>query len=357
MTNPRRATAAILLLLLLASHASADADPRAEAGAPAQDAGALSPEARAGMAQALVTRWRYYVERTYGVPADTWAERMAPALALADPTNLREAISRDTFEGAMAAAGGAGMRLSDAKAIDALAAAESDAGTLALGSLAQDLVYTPIQPCRIIDTRNTGFGAIAANTSRSFIAISVPNYSNQGGSSTNCGIQGVSASAVAIHLTAVAPAGAGYATVYPHGTPPPLAASLNYAGGDIVNNAVIVKIPNPLSSNDMTIYTFAASHFVADIVGYFAPPASTALQCISSTTLTRTIFPLETYSLDAHECFAGYTQVSVYCNSNSPSVRLVGQSHATRTCTFSNVSSSLNGDVRATSTCCRVPGR
>jgi len=357
MTNASRATAAIVLLFLLSSHASADPVPRAQAGAPSPDAGALTPEAHERMAEALVTRWRYYVERTYGVPADTWADRMAPALALADPANLREAMSRDTFEGAMAAAGGAGMRLSDAKAIDILAASEDDAGTLALGSLAQDLVYTPIQPCRIIDTRNTAFGAIAANTSRSFIAISVPNYSNQGGSSTNCGIQGVSASAVAIHLTAVAPAGAGFATVYPHGTPQPLAASLNYAGGDIINNAVIVKIPNPLSSNDMTIYTFAASHFVADIVGYFAPPAATALQCLSTTSLSNKIFPLETYPIVAPACFAGYTQVSVYCNSNSPDVRLIGQSQSTRTCTFRNVSTTVDGDVRATSTCCRVPGR
>ncbi|MDZ4054670.1 MAG: hypothetical protein U1E24_15615 [Phenylobacterium sp.] len=357
MNNPSRATPALLLLFLLSSQACADPAPRAEAGAHGLDASALGPEARGRMAEALVTRWRHYVERTYGIPADTWAERMAPALALADATNLREAMSRDTFEGAMAAAGGAGMRLSDAKAIDALAAADDDAGTLALGSLAQDLVYTPIQPCRIIDTRNTGFGAIAANTSRSFIAISVPNYSNQGGSSTNCGIQGVSATAVAIHLTAVAPAGAGFATVYPHGTPQPLAASLNYAGGDIVNNAVIVKIPNPLSSNDMTIYSFAASDFVADIVGYFAPPASTALQCISTSTLWRRIFPLETYPIDGPACFAGYTQVSVYCDSDSPDVRLIGQRQATRTCTFRNVSASVDGDVRATTTCCRVPGR
>lgn len=357
MKNPSRATAAMLLSFLLSGHAAADPAPRAEAGERSSDAGALTQEAPGRMAEALVTRWRYYVERTYGVPADTWADRMAPALALADPDNLREAISRDTFEGAMAAAGGAGMRLSDAEAIDALAAAEDDAGTLALGSLSQDLVYTPIQPCRIIDTRNTGFGAIAANTSRSFIAISVPDYSNQGGSSTNCGIQGISASAVAIHLTAVAPAGAGFATVYPHGTPQPLAASLNYAGGDIVNNALIVKIPNPLSTNDLTIYSFAASHFVADIVGYFAPPASTALQCTFTTGLSKKIFPLEVYTLDAPACYSGYTQVSVYCNSGSPSVRLIGQSYANRTCTFTNESSSLDGDVRATTTCCRVPGR
>jgi hypothetical protein len=357
MTNPSRATAAILLLFLLSSHVAAEPAQRVDAGVPTPDAGALTPEARERMAEALVTRWRYYVERTYGVPADTWADRMAPALALADPTNLREAMSRDTFEGAMAAAGGAGMRLSDAKAIDILAAAEDDAGTLALGSLAQDLVYTPIQPCRIIDTRSTAFGAIAANTSRSFIAISVPNYSNQGGSSTNCGIQGVSASAVAIHLTAVAPAGAGFATVYPHGTPQPLAASLNYAGGDIVNNAMIVRIPNPLSSNDMTIYSFAASHFVADIVGYFAPPASTALQCTFTTGVSTKIFPLENYSIEAPACSTGFTQVSVYCNSSSPNVRLIGQGQANRTCNFTNVSTTVDGDVRATTTCCRVPGR
>ncbi len=56
-----------------------------------------------------------------------------------------------------------------------------------LGSLSTDLVYTPVTPCRIMDTRNPGSisGILAAGTTRSFIAWG-SSYAAQGGAATNC---------------------------------------------------------------------------------------------------------------------------------------------------------------------------
>ncbi len=311
---------------------------------------------RAQMTRAFSTKWGKYVQRVYGVPADVWTQRMAPNFAKADPDNLRNALARDTFEGAMAELGGAGNRLSDDKAIDVLAAANGGTPTpQTLGALGNDLVYTPIAPCRILDTRSTAAGAIAGNSTRSFVAINASNFTSQGGSATNCGTLGLSATAVAINLTAVTPSGAGYATAYPFGTAQPVAASVNYAAGAIVNNALITQIPNPLSSFDFTVYTFAQSHYVADIVGYFAPPVATALQCVDTANTTVTgIVAGGTANAVAPACAAGYTMTATNCESSSWLVPFVFF-HA-GTCSARN-NDTTPQDIRASRTCCRVPGR
>ena len=120
------------------------------------------------------------------------------------------------------------------------------------------------------------------------------------------------ASAVAINLTAVTPTGAGYATVYPFGSAQPLAASVNYAAGAIVNNALIVQIP---TTSDFTIYTYAESHYVADIVGYFAPPQATELDCTHTTAQVSVVALIVT--VEAPACPATYSMVSVGCTGSS----------------------------------------
>lgn len=84
---------------------------------------------------------------------------------------------------------------------------------------------------------------------------------------------------MALNVTAVTPDRAGYATVFPFGAAQPLASSVNYAGGAIVNNAIITKVPNPLVASDFSIFSYGQAHYVVDIVGYFAAPQNTPLDC------------------------------------------------------------------------------
>jgi hypothetical protein len=322
----------------------------------AADAAPLTARQRSDLSRAFITKWGYYVQRVHEVPLDTWAERMAPGLAKADPSNLRAAMQRETFEGAMAELAGAGQELSDDAAINLLAAANGGGdGTQTLGALTNDLVYTPVAPCRIIDTRSTAAGAIAGNSTRNFVAINASNFTSQGGSATNCGTLGLNATAVAVNLTAVTPSTAGYATAYPFGTAQPVAASVNYGAGAIVNNALIIQIPNPLSSFDFTIYTFAQSHYVADIVGYFAPPVATAVQC-TETVNTDLIITANggTGNANAPACPAGYTQTATNCETTSWLMPIVY--FQSGTCSARN-GDTINQTLRASRTCCRVPGR
>ena len=87
-------------------------------------------------------------------------------LASRTPVNFQRALQRSTFEGAMATLDGAGHKLSDNKVIDVLAASDTLIGPYALGNLDKDLVFTAVEPCRIVDTRSTPAGAIAAKVSK-----------------------------------------------------------------------------------------------------------------------------------------------------------------------------------------------
>lgn len=319
-----------------------------------------SPKERAELTRQFVRKWGAYVQRVYGVRVGTWAERMAPTFAKIDGENFRRAVARDTFEGAMAELSGRGEQLTDRQASARLASAGG--GEKLLGDLNADLVYTPITPCRIADTRVTGGGPITAGGTRSFFSVNTNNYTVQGGSATNCGLLGVNASAIAINITAVSPSAAGYATVYPFGTTQPLAASVNYTAGAIVNNAIITRIPNPLQSSDFTVFSFAQAHYVIDIVGYFAPPQATPLQCVDTGLQTFTIAGNTTNFFDNPACPVGYKATTPYCWTGSSGVYSQGSGFngnlaTTNTfCAWQNTNAGSQ-TVFGGNVCCRVPGR
>ena len=82
-----------------------------------------------------------------------------------------------------------------------------------LGDNFRDLVYTPVAPCRIVDTR-AGGGALAGGAVRLFEVDS--SDLTAGGSSTGCGIPLGVAQAVEMTIIAVLPAGSGYLTAWGH---------------------------------------------------------------------------------------------------------------------------------------------
>jgi hypothetical protein len=376
MSNAYRYPVVVVALALAAVAADAYAqraggigdEPRGDSAASTIQA-ALTPKQRGGLTRQFVTKWGGYMQRLYGVPVKVWAMRMVPTFVTVDPSNFRRALARDTFEGALSELKGVGHRLDDARVIDRLARGKTgSAATQAwiaakvLGEVSRDLVYTPIVPCRIVDTRLTPAGRIESQSTRDFIAINQPDYSAQGGSATDCGTLGLQATAIALNATAVLPAEAGYATLYSYGSPRPLASSLNYRIGFSINSGLIVRIPNPQSAADFTIYTYAPADYVVDIVGYFAPPEATPLGC-TSTFVTQNVAANGLFDTQIPSCPTGYTVTGAGC----------------RTQGFNEVSWSINGlyrsggniatlcsgqnlttgtiTIEGTAQCCRVPGR
>jgi len=148
---------------------------------------------------------------------------------------------------------------------------EDGLGLSSLGDSQADLVYTPVTPCRIIDTRIAG-GTIAAGTTRSFL-VTGTNYSTQGGRATGCGVPFGPTTAAVVNFVAVNPGGAGNLRVTPFGSPMPLASIINFTAGVNLANGLVVATCNPSSAtctSDITIQAdVSATQLVADVQGYF----------------------------------------------------------------------------------------
>ena len=146
----------------------------------------------------------------------------------------------------------------------------------ALGDPESDLLFVPVAPCRIIDTRLAG-GLMAANQVRHFEVAGTANFEAQGGKAGGCGIPlGATtplAAAVVINVIAVGPQGAGHLRAWEFGQAAPNASIINYANVSGLNiaNGVVVPISGVASTDkDLTIdANISATFVVADITGYF----------------------------------------------------------------------------------------
>ncbi|HVR97913.1 MAG TPA: hypothetical protein VMW27_14945 [Thermoanaerobaculia bacterium] len=146
----------------------------------------------------------------------------------------------------------------------------------ALGSSETELLFVPVAPCRIIDTRLAG-GPIGANQTRAFEVAGTANFAAQGGAASGCGIPlGASdplAPAVVINFIAVAPGGPGDLRAWEFGQPAPNASVINYANvtGLNIANGVIVPIAgvSTLDKDLNIVADVSGTHVVADVTGYF----------------------------------------------------------------------------------------
>jgi hypothetical protein len=147
--------------------------------------------------------------------------------------------------------------------------ADSSAPPPVLGSTTEDFVYTPVNPCRIIDTRKAG-GKIGSLSYRNFF-VHGPSLTGQGGYSGGCIAPRGEPRGVHINIVAVNSTAPGYLTVWPYNATRPLAAVLNYSPTDKtdpISNAFTVKT-NYGGGFDISVYAYRQTHVVADVMGYY----------------------------------------------------------------------------------------
>jgi hypothetical protein len=150
-----------------------------------------------------------------------------------------------------------------------------------LGDSSRDLVYTPIRPCRVFDTRVVG-GPLAAGEARNFdVAVGGASLTRQGGNGSGCGIPTGRATSVMINLTAEQASGPGnlraWAVSDPQ-TPQPFASALNYGaviGVKGLGNTSAVQLCDPAlddcSAGDLRIQAnLNGTDVVGDVFGYFS---------------------------------------------------------------------------------------
>jgi hypothetical protein len=220
---------------------------------------------RAQWVYRIVAKWGAHVQEAYRTDPRRWADSMAQVFAKASPDALKRAAEARTFAA-----------MNDALLTPlspvGTSAPRSASGGKALGDPDRDLVYVPVAPCRILDTRNVG-GPIAANSVRDFDLADAVRYSTQGGDTSNCNVGNKgSFAAAAINFTVVNPNAAGYITAFAYLASQPTAATINYVAGDIRNGFTIVRLDQSAATNEFSVYSFAQTHLVADVVGYFINP-------------------------------------------------------------------------------------
>ena len=140
-------------------------------------------------------------------------------------------------------------------------------------STSEPLLYSPIAPCRIVDTRSAG-GIISASSGRNFyVHGSAATISAQGGNAAGCQAPMGEPRAAHINMVAVDPNGKGNLQAFPKGASPGAGMTVNYNTIDTnLANAGSVKTSFN-TGTDITVYSGVSSaHTVIDVLGYYYDP-------------------------------------------------------------------------------------
>jgi hypothetical protein len=120
--------------------------------------------------------------------------------------------------------------------------------------------FFTLTPCRMADTRNPngpyGGPALQAGVERDLVVAG------------QCGVP-TSARAVAFNVTVTQPTAPGNIILFPAGTSPPLASTLNYRPGQTRANNAIARLGSGGALAVLCEQSAGTTHFIIDVTGYF----------------------------------------------------------------------------------------
>ena len=331
--------ASVSLFAMPTAFAQVATGPLSELPSPEQQAAQQIQQDKASYAAAIVARWQDAAKAS-DKSDPNYAVDMFTALMKMGPDNLLLAGQASTYEAML----------------DVVK--QGSRAPRALGDFGDDLVFTPVAPCRLVDTRVAG-GFMNAGTARTFDVDNTVSFAFQGGNPGPCGVPFNVAAAAAMNFTVTGTTGSGHLTAWGLGTQP-LASTLNYVAGDTVANSTVIPVV-PGGGNDFSVFVAAGAHVVVDVVGYFAAPVATALNCVQSTLATTVVANLGNINFNANACPAGFTAVSLTCHATLFFGGTEWTGFGLRT-TGSNDCQGVNNSgvsqtYNAAFTCCRIPGR
>ncbi len=360
--------ACLLGVAALAGTASAAAIPEDAAIEAASNKAAFAPSALLAVDQHRAT----VVERIVA----EWGDKLVAANAGVNREQLREmlfAMRADQLLAASLAGSLSGLRDVLANALSGnprQAPGLEVAGAEDLGNPNLDLVYTPVTPCRLFDTRASqgGLGTPALNVRRTYGAITpVTNQGGPGGCAAGAG-----AAVALIQIGTLTPSGNGLLQAGPQGAASFPNALILYQPGDQYGTAVAISL-NPANGQFDLVEQFATADLYGDLLGYFRAPGATALDC--ATQQNAVTVNAGTFDDVSVTCAAGYTITGggcLYFNlDSSPATQntvVVNRSAQPRdtvsgvylnswACRMTNNDASIAFRIAARANCCRVPGR
>jgi len=197
------------------------------------------------------------------------ADHLMAASAAGSVSGLRDVIANSLassapVNAAMAQMSGTAKALSggDLKKI-------ADVGPNALGSATSDLVYTPVTPCRLFDTRTSQGGAGTPSLGIARTVGAITPVANQGGPG---GCAAPSGTAVAlVSIGTLTPTGGGILQGGPQGTSSFTNALILYQPGDQYGTTVAMPL-NAANGQFDLVELFAQADLYGDLLGYFRAP-------------------------------------------------------------------------------------
>jgi hypothetical protein len=218
---------------------------------------------------ALIAGWAPYLDsRLY----DQWSE-LQPIMEQATPWRLYGASLVGRFETMVEILRG---RQSAGRVINAWSEPQPKTWTTPgedLGEIDQQLVFTPIPPCRMVDTRGSGArtGILALGVPRAFDLTTLGYGKGQGGQTAGCtGLPSFSHYGWAVNITTVGYTGIGGLKAFPFFGAEPAASIINYVpdGWAIANNGHVTGCYG--CGDDITLLSFfSPTHVIVDVMGYY----------------------------------------------------------------------------------------
>jgi len=205
--------------------------------------------------------------------------------------------------------------------------------TDALGATTSQLVFTPIPPCRIADTRGSGArtGILAAGVPRTFDLTTDGFLKGQGGSTSCAGLPSFSNYAWSVNLTLTGYSTSGFLSVYPFGGAVPATSIANFGTAlpAIANSSTLTGCYG--CGDDISVVASAPTHLILDVYGYFEVPSGYATGAITRTVMagTSTNVAAGIYSrVDGAACPAGTTLIGgAQTNSSSSTNTILTSDH------------------------------
>jgi len=140
---------------------------------------------------------------------------------------------------------------------------DSSNNSASASGVVDPLTFYTVSPCRVLDTRDPagplGGPALAPPDPRTFVIV--------GG---QCGVPST-AKAVSVNVTVTQPSDPGDLRLYPAGSLPPLASTINYGVGQTRANNAVIKLGTGGAIDVLCDQGAGTVNFILDVNGYFEP--------------------------------------------------------------------------------------
>ena len=208
-----------------------------------------------------------------------WGDQLATSSAAVKPDQLRTILTGLRADHLLAASlAGTLDGLRNVLAVGVTSPAPLRDGlvqTKALGDTSDDVVYTPVTPCRLVETRPGTFAAVYQGAG-AFAPNEIRNYAIQGGNGV-CLSQlpaGLNPTAVQLQVFAIPVAGAsGDIEILPQGAAFDSTTTEVYLGTELITSASTTARIN-LANNQVGVKVRGGgTNLAIDVVGYFKAPS------------------------------------------------------------------------------------